>query len=108
MKHNLCNRFFAAAALVCGTAFSAMAQIDPASMITSATSQVKQTVSPVVNLVLLLVGIVGVAFCVPGLLKYVRGTDREGSNALTKVGIGVIIAVIIIYVIKTVVIDRVG
>ena len=104
MKHTLSRKFVALAALLQTASFRVLAQdiSSPATMINSVNQQVKETVSPVINLVIIIIGLVGIVFCIPALIKYVRGEERT-SNSLTKVDIGIIIAMLIVYVIKTVV-----
>lgn len=71
------------------------------SLIDNATSQVKDIADGFVNFILILFGMVGIVFVVINGIKYFKG-DHDSENSLFKVGIGLIIGVIVIFVIKNV------
>lgn len=52
-----------------------------------------------VNLMLVIFGIVGIVFVVINAIKYFK-QDHDSENNMFKVGIGIILGVIVIYVIK--------
>lgn len=51
----------------------------------------------IVDIALILVGLVGAVMCVPNLIKHSR-TDPNASDAFVKLGVGIVIAVVIIQI----------
>lgn len=92
-------------ALLAVTVFTmqnAFAEISGSAALTTAESQLKALVSPLLNVISILIGITGVVFVAINLPKYLKGGDREGENTLLKVGGGLIIAAVLVQVIKAV------
>lgn len=73
---------------------------DDASTILSTTHSTLLSLSTlIVNVVSIVMGIVGVGMLGVNLAKYLKG-DPSSNDALTKVGIGLLIAVVILQIIK--------
>ena len=72
---------------------------DANSFMETARSSLTRSADPFVNLVLVVIGLVGVVFVVINAVKYFK-EDRESETSLFRVGIGIILSVIIIFVIK--------
>ena len=72
-------------------------------LIDEAKSSLSSSASSFVDLILVIFGLVGIIFIVINAVKYFKG-DHDSENSMFKVGIGIILGVIIIYVIKDVMI----
>lgn len=78
----------------------AILQAQTASQILQNTqSQLTQSAAPIVNIVSIAMGLVGAVMLGINLVKYAKG-DPSTNDTLMKVGIGLLIAVIILQVIR--------
>lgn len=100
-KFNLKSKIAAVAAATLGVGANAFAS-EADQLIQGMNQGLTQSADSFVNLVLVIVGLVGIIFVVINAIKYFKGGEQNGENGLFKVGIGLILAVIIIYVIKEV------
>lgn len=65
----------------------------------NARSQLQQSAGPIVNIVSIAMGLVGAVMLGINLVKYAKG-DPSTNDTLMKVGIGLLIAVIILQIIR--------
>lgn len=79
-------------------AVSARAQArDLNSFTTMIKSLLKGVSEHIVDIALILIGLVGAVMCVPNLIKHSR-TDPNASDAFVKLGVGIVIAVVIVQI----------
>lgn len=77
---------------------SASAQArDLNSFTTMIKSLLKGVSEHIVDISLILIGLVGAVMCVPNLIKHSR-TDPNASDAFVKLGVGIVIAVVIVQI----------
>ena len=97
MKNKM--RFFVVAVLLLVPAL-AFAQYTSADQILSTTESTLKTLSnTIINVISIVMGLAGIGMLAVNLVKYLRG--EQGSNdALTKVGAGLLIAVVLLQIIK--------
>lgn len=96
------SRFAVVAALVVFSVQDAFAQLSGQSALTKMNTELKSLVSPLLNVLSLLVGVVGAVFVVINLIKYFKSSQQDSDNSLLKVGIGLVIAAVLLQVIKAV------
>jgi hypothetical protein len=102
MKHikPLVRRSAAASALLTLSAGMALAQNqDASSMLTQASSTIKTAASPLLNLVSIIIGMVGVIMLVPTFVKYAKG-EPTSADAFLKHGGGLVIAFVLLQLIR--------
>lgn len=93
-------RAAASAALALGGAQAAPAQTkDISSIMSGMSSKLKTAGVSAVDVILIVIGFVGVIMCVPTLIKYIKG-DPTASDGFLKLGFGIIIVVGLIEIIK--------
>lgn len=88
--------------MLSAAAVSAHAQMTSASqMLTSTQTTLKTLSTTLLNIVSIVMGLVGAVMLAVNLSKYAKG-DPSSSDSLMKIGGGLLIAVIILQVIRTV------
>ena len=94
------NRIFLFLAAFLGSSFMASAQWSSAdSEFTTMQTQINGVANTLVNIASLIIGLVGIGSLAIAYAKHTKG-DPSAADALTKVGFGLIIVIIIIQVIK--------
>ena len=72
---------------------------DAASMLTTASSTLKTTALPLLNLISVIVGMVGIVMLVPTFVKYAKG-EPTSADAFLKHGGGLVIVFVLFQIIR--------
>lgn len=94
------KRLFCLAVFHLTAAGMAFAQIkDASSMLSTALSETKKTVTPIINIASIVIGLVGVVSLIVAYSKHAKA-DPSTQDALMKVGYGLLITIILMQVIR--------
>ena len=101
MKNFSRNFFMRVGLVVASVFFSAMAfaQANATTFLNTTKSQLTSISTVLINVVSVGIGIGGVIMLVPNVIKYSKG-DPSSSDAMMKLGAGLVIAAILLQVIK--------
>lgn len=100
IRVNNLRKVTATACLSAAGVLNAFAQnTDINSILNGVLTKVKSAGMPIVDIVLITIGTIGVIMCIPATIKYLRG-DPTASDIFLKIGGGIVIVVGLVEVIR--------